>query len=331
MLEINKGVSNNNKYDELLLGKSVKNSDNSSVILQMYTNLTIEEKNEFCIKILQHNLSDQRFLLYGWPVQKLYSKYATKYMENKRDLKILEIGPGDNLMTSALWILEKRVSKITLLDKYQGCYIFSAEYQKNLIDLIKTIKFLPRDGFNNYYPFNELDINRLGNTVKVDKENNKIEIDNNYIDYRTVDDFSQFPFDDNSFDYIYSHAVLEHFENPDLCIGEMYRTLIPGGFMVHQIDMRDHRYFEKDPYRFLEIPKRDWKFGDGKFKYPLNQWRYSDYKASFLSKGFKIVEELKIRREEKKAKDINFAPEFASLQRDELMITGITFILKKLS
>ena len=155
MLKINKEISNNSKYDNLLSGKSLKNSDSNSVIFQMYKKLSIEQKNEFFINILQHNLSDQRFLLYGWPVQQLYSKYATKYIKNKSDLKILEVGPGDNLMTSALWILEKRVSKITLLDKYQSSYFLSAKYHKGLIDLIKSIKFLPREGFNNYYPFDE--------------------------------------------------------------------------------------------------------------------------------------------------------------------------------
>lgn len=312
----------------LLPRNSRRNSNNKFLVWQLYSKLNIQEKNELCLKVLQDNLSDQRFLLYGWPVQQLYSKYADKYLPKKSNLRILELGPGDNLMTSALWMLEKRVSKITLLDKYQGRYIHSADYHKNLIDLIKTIKFLPRDNFNNYYPFDETDINRLEATIRINRKN-KIELDTNRIIYQTIDDFSQIPFDNNSFDYIYSHATLEHHENPDLSIKEMFRVLNPGGLMVHQIDMRDHRYFEKDPYRFLEISTEEWKLENGKYIYPLNQWRYPHYKNSFKSNGFLIIEECKSRREEEKTKGIKFASEFALLPRDELLITGITFILRK--
>lgn len=42
------------------------------------------------------------------------------------------------------------------------------------------------------------------------------------------------PFEDRSFDYVYSHGVLHHIDNPQRVVREIMRVLVPGGhFSVH--------------------------------------------------------------------------------------------------
>jgi SAM-dependent methyltransferase len=47
-------------------------------------------------------------------------------------------------------------------------------------------------------------------------------------------DARHLPFEDESFDYVYSHGVLHHCDEPEQMVGEMMRVLRPGGrFNVH--------------------------------------------------------------------------------------------------
>jgi SAM-dependent methyltransferase len=55
---------------------------------------------------------------------------------------------------------------------------------------------------------------------------------------------------DTSFDIACSVAVLEHVCDPDKVFQNIYRSLKPGGYSIHQIDFRDHRDFAR-PLEFL--------------------------------------------------------------------------------
>ena len=47
-------------------------------------------------------------------------------------------------------------------------------------------------------------------------------------------DARHLPFEDESFDYVYSHGVLHHSDEPEQIVREMFRVLRPGGrFNVH--------------------------------------------------------------------------------------------------
>jgi len=47
-------------------------------------------------------------------------------------------------------------------------------------------------------------------------------------------DATHLPFGDNEFDYVYSHGVIHHIENPRSVIDEIFRVLRPGGrFNIH--------------------------------------------------------------------------------------------------
>ena len=59
----------------------------------------------------------------------------------------------------------------------------------------------------------------------------------------------KFPFEDNTFDYVYSKSVLEHVYNTQNIIEETYRVLKPGGITVQLTPdwLSDYKIFWDDP------------------------------------------------------------------------------------
>ena len=50
------------------------------------------------------------------------------------------------------------------------------------------------------------------------------------------------PFDDNSFDVLYSKSVLEHFYYPERIVREIYRVLKPGGRVISMVPDWEYNY-----------------------------------------------------------------------------------------
>jgi len=50
----------------------------------------------------------------------------------------------------------------------------------------------------------------------------------------------RFPFEDGSFDFIFSNQVFEHIEHLDNTLNELYRILKPGGLMIHNFPSREY-------------------------------------------------------------------------------------------
>lgn len=130
------------------------------------------------------------------------------------------------------------------------------------------------------------------------------------IDYRAPVASHDMPFDDASFDLVYSITAFEHFPEPEKTVREIRRVLAPGGLTIHEVDMRHHkdmRYHE--PAEALEFLGWDnekharitEKYGDGKGLRNLvsgewgkevycNRLRLSDCQALFDQCGFEVLD-----------------------------------------
>jgi SAM-dependent methyltransferase len=89
-------------------------------------------------------------------------------------------------------------------------------------------------------------------------------------------DLHHAPFEDNSFDVIFCNHVLEHVEDANQCMRELYRIMRPGGWGIFQIpqDMtrqvtyedksitdpleREKHFWQKDHLRLFGLDYKDW-------------------------------------------------------------------------
>lgn len=100
-------------------------------------------------------------------------------------------------------------------------------------------------------------VNICGDAVGIDIDKRKIEKAHEYgRPYCFLGDMHWLPFDDNAFDLIFSHEVIEHCAYPDKVFGEMRRVLKPDGSYVFTIPLEGHW---KTPLNNNLLEKFDWK------------------------------------------------------------------------
>jgi len=100
-------------------------------------------------------------------------------------------------------------------------------------------------------------------------------------------DLHHAPFADNSFDVIFCHHVLEHVEDADQCMRELYRMMKPGGFGIFQIPQDVNRYETYEDKSITSEADRE-----------LHFWQKDhvrlfglDYKDKLAAAGFKVTVE----------------------------------------
>lgn len=100
-------------------------------------------------------------------------------------------------------------------------------------------------------------------------------------------DLHKAPFDDNKFDVIFCNHVLEHVEDADQCMRELYRIMAPGGFGIFQIPQdtsREKTYEDKTITSEKEREIHFWQ-KDHVRLFGL------DYKDKLAEAGFKVTVE----------------------------------------
>jgi SAM-dependent methyltransferase len=99
---------------------------------------------------------------------------------------------------------------------------------------------------------------------------------------------------DNSVDWVFSHAVLEHvwLETIDTTLAQTFRALKPGGVATHCIDLDDH--FENSLHS-LRIPEKLWEshaFRTSGFytnRHRMSQWESAFARVGFVQKALRPV------------------------------------------
>jgi SAM-dependent methyltransferase len=152
------------------------------------------------------------------------------------------------------------------------------------------------------------------------------------------------PFQEASFDLVYSVAALEHVPDPFGTASEIARVLSPGGLTIHEIDLKHHG--SDDPLAFLELSDEEWArratlYGgdlslrtilDGGFSGEIfcNRLRRADWEGVFARAGLTVervepvivLDASMIRRE-------RFSPRFRELPVEELSVLAIRLVARK--
>jgi SAM-dependent methyltransferase len=161
-----------------------------------------------------------------------------------RGLRLLELGPGDNLGL-ALCFLAAGASQAVCLDRFE--IQRDRDRERQIYEcLLHRLSSVEREQIN--------PIVQLGSELRVDPERLAV------VAGLGIEEAAE-ALDPGSFDLIVSVAVLEHVLDLDEAFAAMDDLLAPGGLLVHQIDFRDHGMFTnagKHPLTFLTISPRLW-------------------------------------------------------------------------
>lgn len=126
------------------------------------------------------------------------------------------------------------------------------------------------------------------------------------------------PFQESSFDFVFSNSCFEHVRDPNRATREIGRILRAGGRTVHQIDFRDHRCFD-DPLRFLQYDDRLWALMNSRGPGHQNRWRLSQYVDTFEQLGFHVAMEVNMVAEpHHMPSNRTFAKRFRGMSREDL-------------
>ncbi len=170
-----------------------------------------------------------------------YFTYAGLSAATLRGKRILEIGPGQNLGL-ALRLLSLDAAQVVSVDKFY-C-LLDVEEQGNIYRILRDNLTDPEKA--------------LFDRSIILEEQYKINPDKlRYLYGRGIDEVVPF-FDPHFFDIIISRAVLEEIYDLDAAFSAMDHLLVPGGLMIHKIDLRDYNIFSlygMHPLTFLTVPE----------------------------------------------------------------------------
>lgn len=134
---------------------------------------------------------------------------------------------------------------------------------------------------------------------------------------------------DDSVDYIWSHATLEHVRKGefDETACELFRLMKPGGVMSHNIDLKDHLGGALNNLRFSEkIWEAAWMASSGFY---TNRLRPSEMIESFKHAGFEITEDRRSQWDSLPTPRNKMALPFREQEEDELLTRTMSVVLRK--
>jgi len=89
-------------------------------------------------------------------------------------------------------------------------------------------------------------------------------------------------------DFIFSRAVMEHVDKPEIVYSGLTSHIIENGFMLHDIEFHSHG-ISKYPCGHQRISNTIWKLISGKRKYFLNRWKFDDHLKAISEIGFETI------------------------------------------
>ena len=255
--------------------------------------------------IFNHGEMDNPVYAFG-VVNKHYKK-AKPWLKDKKFVA-LELGPGDSLL-SALNISAMGASKCYLVD--------NGEYATKEIERYRHgYAFLQEKGYV------IKSINKHAKTVEgFFKDSNLEYLTNGLESLRTIPD--------QSIDFIWSHAVLEHIRLAefDEMMLQFYRILKPKGVCSHVIDYKDHLGEGLNNLRFSHnIWESDFFSNSGFY---TNRIRHDQMIESFKKAGFKTQSHTKYSWDNLPLAKIKLNHPYNSYTKENLLIYEADIVLTK--
>ncbi|MCZ6644030.1 MAG: class I SAM-dependent methyltransferase [Gammaproteobacteria bacterium] len=132
---------------------------------------------------------------------------------------------------------------------------------------------------------------------------------------------------DNSVNYVWSQAVLEHIRigEFDETLAELFRITTPGAVLSHRVDYKDHLGGALDNHR---IPSRvweaDWMAGSGFYTNRISQ---PDMIRRFEDAGFTVEVLITNKWDDLPTPKRKMASEYSKMPDEELLVSGSDFLL----
>ncbi len=286
----------------------------------VFCQLPIEAEEFFAQKVYECMRQRNNTSLYTFNVFKGFYEKALQCGVDIKNSSILEMGAGKPLGTGIFWNFAG-VKKYTSIDKF---------IQINLSDLWLQ-RFETMLSMNLFYPDNfKIDslVKKNGNQYVLNEE--KIRLIQGSLE--------EYPLEKNSFDFIYSNAVMEHMTNIEVILKKLHNVLKDDGVMYHGIDLREHHTNlrtvpdKNTSIDYLKYSKEEWErmYPPGSEHY-INRFRASDFQKYFKDSGFRVVDFITTQK-----KDLDetiyhkIHSEFHKYSIDDLKTTGIHMVLKKI-
>ena len=238
-------------------------------------------------------------------LDKIFEDSFTVLKRNNISIKnktILEIGPG-NSYTVAYNFLMHGAKKVILVDKFPRT--IKTKRQKEYFE--REIEYISKKYGQKPFFVNNGDI------------------DGEYIEFINKD-LTLTDTNIKNVDLIFTNSVLEHIKPIKENIGFMSQILNESGYMLHNIDLRDHYNFNK-PFLFYKYSDRVWNnlLTKEGISY-TNRLRYDDFVQLFKDMGLKIIYE---KKQEEKLADTKLYSEFKDKNNGNLQITFLSVLLQK--
>ncbi len=238
----------------------------------------------------------------------VFQRHFKNFKPKSKKYKILELGPG-NSITTGIYAFASGCQKTYLVDS--GDFITrDMDFYKKVIGMVFKNKT------------NSSDIKDINNFESLKNKMN-IQYDTN-----GLQSLNQIP--DNSVDFIFSNAVLEHVKKDEFfeTIKELFRILKNDGISSHEIDLKDHLGYSLNNLRFYSKVWESATFQQSGFY--TNRIRYNEMLEIFKSVGFKVKVIKKWYWDELPINKKKLTHQYKSINNGELKINCFDVILKKI-
>ena len=255
------------------------------------------------IGLFRHGAMDD--FSYAW---KVLQKHASE-LDQAKGWKGLELGPGDGLL-SAFLAPAMGASGLTLVDAGDFAHKDVKRYHQQINGFLKS--------------FPDVRLPKITESNSIDEMLSSVGGDNYCGGLRSLQSLES-----NSYDLIYSQAVLEHVRHYEFVdtMQECYRLLSPNGVMSHVVDFKDHLGGGLNNLRFSSsLWERNWFASDSGFY--TNRIRLSEMISICENIGFEVEVRSMKYWDVVPIQRTQLAKEFLSLSDKDLLISGAHLIMR---